>query len=138
MNRRQDIPSCSPGLRWCAALTLVAIGAPPAAAHGGDECDDAGVLVRQAIALILNTPDDTMAIENKITDGGSASRRRGHRAASTAPESPRARRPSVSAPPTTPACTTGTPVARRHLHRLTRQREQRLASGTLAVQCLRL
>jgi hypothetical protein len=30
------------------------------------------VLVRQAIALIVNTPDDTMAIEDQITDGGSA------------------------------------------------------------------
>jgi hypothetical protein len=138
MNRRQDIPSCSPGLRWCAALTLVAIGAPPAAAHGGDECDDAGVLVRQAIALILNTPDDTMAIENMITDGGSASRRRGHRAASTAPASrTRADRRSQRYPQPRHAPRVR-PVARRHLHRLTRQREQRLASGTLAVQCLRL
>lgn len=54
-----------------AALAL-ALSAPPAAAHGGDESDEAGVLVRQAIALIVNTPDDTMAIEDKITDATEA------------------------------------------------------------------
>jgi hypothetical protein len=37
-------------------------------AHGDGETTKAGELVRQAIALIVNTPRDTMAIEDKITD----------------------------------------------------------------------
>src|SRR5262245_50080804 len=54
-----------------AALTL-GLSAAPAWAHGGDESDDAGVLVRQAIALVVNTPDDEMAIEDKVTDATEA------------------------------------------------------------------
>jgi hypothetical protein len=55
----------------CVAVALVALGAGPAAAHsahGGDEAEEASVLVRQGIALIVNTPGDTMAIEDKVND----------------------------------------------------------------------
>jgi hypothetical protein len=55
-------------------VALVAFGAsvPPAWAHGGDESDEAGVLVRQAIALLVNTPGNKMAIEDKINDATDA------------------------------------------------------------------
>jgi hypothetical protein len=69
MNRRARRRSGIAGLVLVAALI---IGARPAAAHGGDESDEAGVLVRQAIALLVNTPDDTMAIEDKIVDATEA------------------------------------------------------------------
>lgn len=60
-------------MRWFAgiAAALVAIAVvtvAPAAAHEGEKSEEAGVLVRQAIALIVNTPKDGMAIEDKITD----------------------------------------------------------------------
>jgi len=52
-----------------ALLVFATFGtARPAWAHGDDETTKAGELVRQAIALIVNTPKDTMAIEDKITD----------------------------------------------------------------------
>lgn len=57
--------------RWGVVLgVLVAVLAlaTPASAHGGDESSEADVLVRQAIALIVNTPNDTMTIEDKIAD----------------------------------------------------------------------
>jgi len=62
--------------RRIAAVTLVAaIGAvllavAPAAAvaHGDDEPTTALALVRQAIALIVNTPDDTDMVADKIND----------------------------------------------------------------------
>lgn len=62
---------------WGVAALALALSAAPAAAHGGDESDEAGVLVRQAIALIVNTPDDTMAIEDKITDATEAEHQEG-------------------------------------------------------------
>ena len=40
----------------------------PAWAHGGDESEQASVLARQAIALIVNTPKNTMVIEERIDD----------------------------------------------------------------------
>jgi len=49
-------------------MALAAATAPPASAHGGDESQKASDLVRQGIALIVNTPKDTMAIEDKIND----------------------------------------------------------------------
>lgn len=52
----------------CAVVIVTALAASPAAAHEGEESEEAGVLVRQAIALIVNTPDDTKAIEDKIVD----------------------------------------------------------------------
>jgi hypothetical protein len=54
------------------AAALVPFGAVPAAAHGDGESEEAGTLVRQAIALTVNTPDDTMAIEDKIVDATEA------------------------------------------------------------------
>ena len=50
-----------------AAVLVIAL-ATPAWAHTGEESTKATVLVGQAIALIVNTPKDTMAIEDKITD----------------------------------------------------------------------
>ena len=57
--------------RWVSVigvLVAAAAMATPASAHSGDESSEADVLVRQAIALIVNTPNDTMAIEDKISD----------------------------------------------------------------------
>ena len=50
-----------------AALVLLSLSAP-AFAHEEEQSVEAAVLVRQAIALIVNTPGDRMAIEDKITD----------------------------------------------------------------------
>lgn len=47
---------------------IVLAGARPAAAHEPGESAEASELVRQAIALIVNTPDDTEAIEDKVAD----------------------------------------------------------------------
>jgi hypothetical protein len=48
---------------------VVVVGAArPAWPHQGEETTAARDLVRQGIALIVNTPDDTMAIEDKISD----------------------------------------------------------------------
>jgi hypothetical protein len=53
-----------------AGLTAALLIFAPATAwaHGDDESERAFDLVRQAIALIVNTPDDTMAIADKIDD----------------------------------------------------------------------
>lgn len=60
-------------LMLLAATALVFTGARPAAAHeDDDENAKAADLVRQAIALIVNTPDDIDAINDKITDAGTA------------------------------------------------------------------
>jgi hypothetical protein len=48
-------------------LLLVAL-APPARADEPGESDEASMLVRQGIALIVNTPDDMEGIEDKIKD----------------------------------------------------------------------
>lgn len=50
-----------------AALAVLA-GAQPVAAHEPGEGAEASELVRQAIALIVNTPEDTEAIEDKVAD----------------------------------------------------------------------
>jgi len=49
-------------------LWLLAALALPARADEPGESDQASVLVRQGIALIVNTPDDMEAIEDKIKD----------------------------------------------------------------------
>lgn len=59
------------GKRVLAALLVVAsvlLVAGPAAAHGEDESKEAGVLVRQAIAFLVNEPDDVMAAAEKVED----------------------------------------------------------------------
>ena len=60
-------------VRWAVvavALTGTALLALPgrASAHRDDESAEAGVLIRQAIALIVNTPDDLMAAAEKVDD----------------------------------------------------------------------
>ena len=60
--------------RWLriAITAFVLVGpmmrAPAAAAHGDEESIEATELVRQAIALIVSTPDDMEAIEDKVVD----------------------------------------------------------------------
>jgi hypothetical protein len=58
--------------RWLVGLAAVAVlllAAPAANAHGAEEEHaPAKELVQQAIALIVNSPDDQMAIEDKIND----------------------------------------------------------------------
>jgi hypothetical protein len=48
-------------------LALVCV-AGPASAHGGDESDRSRDLVLQAIALVVNRPDDLAAIREKAGD----------------------------------------------------------------------
>ncbi len=55
-----------------AAAVLVVAWGQPALAHEGDEDAKAGDLVRQAIALIVNRPDDHEAIEDRIADAPDA------------------------------------------------------------------
>ena len=50
---------------------------PTVAAHEEGESSDAGELVRQAIALIVNTPGDMEGIEDKIVDAQEATTRDG-------------------------------------------------------------
>lgn len=50
------------------ALVVMVAGAGQALAHGGDESDKAGDLIRQAIAHIVHDPNDTMAAAEKIND----------------------------------------------------------------------
>ncbi|MGC1207633.1 MAG: hypothetical protein WA880_06715 [Ornithinimicrobium sp.] len=47
-------------------LLLMALGSGPASAHGGEESDEASVLVRQAIALIVSSPEDTAEIQERV------------------------------------------------------------------------
>lgn len=49
-------------------LTLASPLAPAANAHGDGESEEAHVLVQQAIALIVNKPDDEMSIADHIGD----------------------------------------------------------------------
>lgn len=50
-------------------VSLAGLIVPSAAfAHGEGESDQSLVLVRQAIALMVNTPGDQMAIEDKLND----------------------------------------------------------------------
>jgi hypothetical protein len=64
-----DIPRASRRMVPVALmLWLLVAAASPARADEPGESDEASVLVRQAIALIVNTPDDMEAIEDKIKD----------------------------------------------------------------------
>jgi len=56
------------GLCVLAVAALIALAPATAWAHGDDEAADAFTLVRQAIALIVNTPGNQMAIADKIDD----------------------------------------------------------------------
>lgn len=47
---------------------VMAVGVLPAFAHEDEESAKAGDLVRQAIAFIVNTPKDRMAIDDKVND----------------------------------------------------------------------
>ncbi len=54
-------------------VTLAGLVAPGTAmAHGADDSDMSLILVRQAIAYIVNTPNDMGAIEDKMNDAGKA------------------------------------------------------------------
>jgi hypothetical protein len=61
------IPAAA-GLTALVAALLLAAAPAPAWAHGDEESMPAYDLVRQAIALIVNTPDDHEAIEDKVND----------------------------------------------------------------------
>ena len=52
----------------CGVLATIVVAAAPASAPEDEKSTQASVLVRQAIALIVNVPDDTMSIEDKIND----------------------------------------------------------------------
>ncbi len=54
-------------------VLLMALGAGPASAHGGEESDEASVLVRQAIALIVSSPEDTAEIQERVQAAAQAS-----------------------------------------------------------------
>jgi hypothetical protein len=54
-------------------LTALVALAPAASAHGGDETDKAAVLVRQAIAVMVNEPDNAAAAADKLNDASTAS-----------------------------------------------------------------
>jgi hypothetical protein len=66
--------------RGAAAVVLLlalGLGTGRAAADEPGESDDARVLVQQAIALIVNSPDDEMAIAERVEDALSAPRTEG-------------------------------------------------------------
>jgi len=50
------------------AVLILGLVPGNASAHGGDDSNQSLVLVRQAIALIVNTPDDTATIADKVKD----------------------------------------------------------------------
>ena len=52
----------------CAVVLSVVVHAAPAMADEPGESDESRVLVQQAIALIVNVPDDAMAIGERIDD----------------------------------------------------------------------
>ncbi len=61
--------------RWtplCLAIVTVVVGvggfARPAFAHGGNESKEGSVLVQQAIAYLVNEPDNLMAADEKVGD----------------------------------------------------------------------
>ncbi len=56
------------GLTALVAALLLAVAPSPAWAHGDEESQRAYDLVRQAIALIVNTPGNHEAIEDKVND----------------------------------------------------------------------
>lgn len=49
-----------------AVLLLMTLGAGSASAHGGEETDEASVLVRQAIALIVSSPDEPGEVRERV------------------------------------------------------------------------
>lgn len=53
-------------------LLLMTLGAPPAGAHGGEETDQASVLVRQSIALIVSSPEEPGEIQERVQAAGQA------------------------------------------------------------------
>jgi hypothetical protein len=56
-------------LGFIVAMLLAGLIAPPiAGAHGEGESDESLVLVRQAIALLVNKPGDLMAVQDKMND----------------------------------------------------------------------
>ena len=59
------------------ALLIVTVVARPALAHGGDESRRGSDLVLQAIALIVNEPDNREMIDDKITDALDAANAKG-------------------------------------------------------------
>lgn len=56
------------GVLAAATIVVVAMNGSAALAHEGEESGKAGDLVRQAIALIVNTPNDIDAITDKVVD----------------------------------------------------------------------
>lgn len=53
-------------------LTIVAASGRPALAHEGEESGKASDLVKQAIAIMANEPDNVDAAMDKLTDAGNA------------------------------------------------------------------
>lgn len=65
------------GMAALAVAVTLAVMAGPAWGHGNEESTKAGDLVRQAIALIVNTPKNRMAIEDKVNDALTSKRPEG-------------------------------------------------------------
>src|SRR3546814_16863130 len=59
------------GIALAGGLAVLTVGGP-AAADGPGESDESAQLVREAIALIVNTPGDMEGIEDKIVDAQEA------------------------------------------------------------------
>ena len=64
-------------LAGIAVAVLTVPSAVPAAADGQEESDDARVLVLQAIALIVNSPDDEHEIEERLEHAHEATHQEG-------------------------------------------------------------
>jgi hypothetical protein len=60
-----------------ATAVLTVVPAAPADANGDDESDEARVLVLQAIALIVNSPDDEHEIEERLEHAHEATHQEG-------------------------------------------------------------
>jgi hypothetical protein len=60
-----------------ATILVVFIGAGTASAHGGDESDEASVLVRQAIAILVNDSGNLAAAAEKVDDAEAAADQEG-------------------------------------------------------------
>lgn len=65
------------GLLVVVLTALLFVGARPAAADDPDESTVASELVRQAIALIVNTPDNMEAVQEKVGDALEVENREG-------------------------------------------------------------
>jgi hypothetical protein len=73
--RRRLLPR---GLALIVAVLLAGLVAPPpASAHGGGDSDESLVLVRQAIAYLVNKPGDMGHVEDKIHDSLEAPHKEG-------------------------------------------------------------